>query len=426
MAELLSLAEHLINVKGAKVVNYDLSELKSKNIIILDIVPIETHTCPFCGRVCPGYDYASKEPRLWRANDWNGTQVMLRYRPRRITCPEHKVITESVPWAYHKSRFTHDFERLILWLALFTSRLVVSRLMRIDWHTIDACIERFLLREIDTTDTSRFDGLEHIAIDETSYQKRHKYITCVLDLVTNSIVWVGKGHGLSVAEQFFEQLTPEQRRNIKTVSGDGAQWIDKCVDKYVPQAKRCADPFHVVLWLSAVLDRVRLRASRKLRNDGYIAEAKAVKGSQIALGMEPSALSEKQKEKVALIAEKSPELYQAYQHKEELRHILSMKEDPDAAENALNDWIERMKHSEIEEFQDIAEKIARHRQNICNAIRYGRNSARLEAINNCIKLIIRRGYGFRNTKNLANHVRFCHSGIPIELIHHSHYEMMAA
>ena len=60
MAELLSLAEHLINVKGAKVVNYDLSELKSKNIIILDIVPIETHTCPFCGRVCPGYDYASK------------------------------------------------------------------------------------------------------------------------------------------------------------------------------------------------------------------------------------------------------------------------------------------------------------------------------------------------------------------------------
>ena len=135
MAELLSLAEHLINVKGAQVVNYDSSELKSKNIIILDIIPIETHTCPFCGRVCPGYDYASKEPRLWRANDWNGTQVMLRYRPRRITCPEHKVITESVPWAYHKSRFTHDFERLILWLALFTSRLVVSRLMRIDWHT---------------------------------------------------------------------------------------------------------------------------------------------------------------------------------------------------------------------------------------------------------------------------------------------------
>ena len=104
--------------------------------------------------------------------------------------------------------------------------------------------------------------------------------------------------------------------------------------------------------------------------------------------MDPSALSEKQKEKVALIAEKSPELYQAYQHKEKLRHILSMKEEPDAAENALNDWIERMEHSEVEEFQDIAEKIARHRQNICNAIRYGRNSARLEAINNCIKLII--------------------------------------
>ena len=127
---------------------------------------------------------------------------MLRYRPQRIRCPKHNVITESVPWAYQKSGFTYDFENMILWLALATSRSAVSRLMRIDWHTIDRCIERFLSREIDVTDTSRFDGLRHIAIDETSYQKRHKYITCVLNLETNEIVLVGKGHGLSIIKKF--------------------------------------------------------------------------------------------------------------------------------------------------------------------------------------------------------------------------------
>ena len=124
MATLLSLAEHLLNVKDVEVLNCDTSKLKTQNIIILDIAPQTPNICPVCGRLCPGYDYASKKPKQWRANDWNGTQVMLRYRLRRIRCPEHKVITEAVPWAYHKSRFAHDFEKLILWLALATSRSV--------------------------------------------------------------------------------------------------------------------------------------------------------------------------------------------------------------------------------------------------------------------------------------------------------------
>ena len=424
MAVLLSLVEHLLNVKDVEVINCDMSELKIKNIIILDVIPKTTNICPICGRICPGYDYSSEKPRQWRANDWNGTQVMLRYRPRRITCPEHKVITEAVPWAYRKSHFTCDFENTILWLSLATSRLSVSRLMRIDWHTIDRCIERFLSRETGMTDTSRFDGLRHIAIDETSYQKRHKYITCVLNLDTNEIVWVGKGHGLSVIKKFFEQLTPEQRSSIKTVSGDGASWIDASVTMYVPHAKRCADPFHVILWCSAMLDSVRLRASRELKKNGKKTKAKEVKGAQIALGKDPSDLSEKQKAKIDLIAQECPELYQAYKAKEELRHI--MKEAPEAAKLALNDWCERMKNSDIKELQELEKKISRHYQNICNAIQYGKNSARLEAINNGIKLIIRKSYGFRNTENLANHVRFSWARVPVELIHHSHHAMMAA
>ena len=164
MAELFSLVEHLLNVKDVEVINCDMSELKIKNIIILDVVPKTTNICPICGRICPGYDYSSEKPRLWRANDWNGTQVMLRYHTQRITCLEHKVITEAVPWAYRKSHFTCDFENMILWLSLATSKIAMSRLMRIDWHTIDRCIEQFLSRETGVTDTSRFDGLRHILL----------------------------------------------------------------------------------------------------------------------------------------------------------------------------------------------------------------------------------------------------------------------
>ena len=80
MAELFSLAEHLLNVKGAKVVNCDLSEMKSKNIITLDIAPQRLiisvrFVAEFVPPMImvpksPDYDHGSKKPRLWRANDW--------------------------------------------------------------------------------------------------------------------------------------------------------------------------------------------------------------------------------------------------------------------------------------------------------------------------------------------------------------------
>ena len=63
MAVLLSLVEHLLNVKDVEVINCDMSELKIKNIIILDVIPKTTNICPICGRICPGYDYSSKKPR---------------------------------------------------------------------------------------------------------------------------------------------------------------------------------------------------------------------------------------------------------------------------------------------------------------------------------------------------------------------------
>ena len=426
MAKDLSLVEQVADVKGAKITDYNVTVFKSNKIIVLDIVPNQTHVCPFCGRVCPGYDYASKTPKLWRHTDWGNCVVLLSYRLRRIKCPEHKVVTESVPWAHHKSRLSKAFETRVLWLGQHTSRSAVSRLMRIDWHTTDRCIERFLLMQATVTQSSSFDGLRHIAIDETSYQKRHKYVTCVLNQENNTIIWVGEGHGLATIKQFFEQLTPEQRASIETVSGDGARWIDACVEQYVPHAKRCADPFHIILWASDALDSVRLRASRELRKKGNATDAKAIKGSQIALGKDPSELTEKQKSKVKLVSEKTPGLYNAYQLKEKLRKILSMKGNQEEAMKALDEWIELAKSSEALEFQNLAEKISRHRQNICNTIQYNKHSARLEAINNSIKLIIRRSYGFRNTDNLANHIKFCCSSTKIELSYQTHHTLMTA
>lgn len=66
----------------------------------------------------------------------------------------------------------------------------------IAWGALGNCISRSL-HDLEPEREKRLDGLVNIGIDETSYRKGHKYITVVVNHNTNTVVWVGNGHGKS-------------------------------------------------------------------------------------------------------------------------------------------------------------------------------------------------------------------------------------
>jgi transposase len=71
--------------------------------------------CPYCRFSCRArYD---RKDREWRHRSLGKWQVVIRAALRRLVCPEHGVVTETVPWAEHGSRFTRDFEDLVAWVA---------------------------------------------------------------------------------------------------------------------------------------------------------------------------------------------------------------------------------------------------------------------------------------------------------------------
>jgi transposase len=127
--------------------------------------------------------------------------------------------------------------------------------------------------------------------------------------------------------------------------------------------------------------------------------ARTLKNSKHALGHAPENCTEKQTEKIQLIANSYPELYRAYQLKESLRLILHMK-DYVLARDSLEKWIADAAASGIAPMAELSEKIGRHKENILNAIRCHANSARSEATNTTIKLLVRMARGFRNQDNL--------------------------
>ena len=204
------------------------------------------------------------------------------------------------------------------------------------------------------------------------------------------------------------------------------------------------DHFHVVQWANEAVDTVRKKewreaakevrqiskqlkkkrgrpkADDKTREEFNQAKQTAdeIKSALYALGKAPENLTENQRHKVELIARTSKVLFRCYTSKEALRLILKMT-DPQQASQELKSWYYRARHSRIDELKNLAAKIRRHEQNILNSITLKMSNARVEAVNNNIKLIIRKAYGFRNVENLKAMVLLCCSNLVIPLPNHA-------
>ena len=116
---------------------------------------------------------------------------------------------------------------------------------------------------------------KRIGVDETSFQKRHEYVTVVNDL-DGHVLHVADGRGKESLEEFYKQFDREQLAGIKTMD----MWEPYPRDHPVRggRAEKIAfDKFHVAGHLGDAVDRVgapsipagrRRRSAAKRQTDG--------------------------------------------------------------------------------------------------------------------------------------------------------------
>jgi len=112
----------------------------------------------------------------------------------------------------------------------------------------------------------------------------------------------------------------------------------------------------------------------------------------------PENLTKNQQVEMEMLVKSDKKLYRAYLLKEHLRSVF--KYDYKAAITELDKWLGWAQRCRIKEFVDLGKKIKRHKVAIIATITHGLSNARIEAVNNKIKVTIRMGYGFRNIDNL--------------------------
>lgn len=361
--------------------------------------------CGVCRERAPLYDRGHR--RRWRSLDDGLLRVYLEAELPRVACPEHGVVMAAVPWARHGAGHTLPFDETVAWFAVGASKKLVAELLRINWHTVGAIVER-VMAERDGQDGDRLAGITRIGIDEVHFAKGQRYLTVVVDHDSGRLLYVVEGRSQKSISGFFDLLGEARSHGLTHVSADGADWIARVVEVRAPNAALCLDPFHVVKWAGDALDEVRRQVWNTARRTGMKDHAKQLKDSRYALWKNPRNLTERQELKLALIQDTNRPLYRAYLLKEQLRAVFA----PGGPERVylLDAWLAWASRSKLKPFVKLARTIRARRVDIANALTFRLSNARVESMNTKIRLIIRRAYGFRSVKALRAMILLCLAG----------------
>ena len=350
--------------------------------------------CPECG-FSTGARYDTRAvASSWRHLRLGALRLVVRARLRRLVCPEHGVRVEGVPFARPASRFTRDFEQLVAWLAVKMDQDALRRLVQVDWDTVGRICDRVVADELDP---GRLDELYDIGVDEISWKKHHNYLTLVVNHTTNKVV-CAEGKNTKTLDGFFDELGTGRSGQIRAVSMDMGPAFRKSVTTHAGQATICFDPFHVVKLGTDALNTVRRDIWQQLRQLPDPDISKKFKGARWALMKNPEDLTTRQATTLTAIRRHGGELWRAYQRKEELRAIFAGGLTDEETGELLDRWCARVQRSRLEPFIKAGRTIRRHRDGILAAIRLGLTNARLEGLNQRVRLIMRRAFGFHSAR----------------------------
>ena len=362
--------------------------------IVISVRPVwsQCDRCPHCRRRCPGYDLGEGR-RRWRALDLGTTLCFLEAWAPRVLCKQHGVVVAAVPWARHDAGFTRSFDDTAAWLAVNTSKAAICQLLRIAWRTVGRICERVSAEAKAGRDL--FANLTELGFDEISIRKGQKYLTVVVDHHTGRLVWAAFGRDRNTIEKFLDLLGEARCKEIRLVSCDDADWITRPISERCRQAVICLDPWHIVKAATDALDDVRRQVWNEARRAGNKQLAKQLKGARFALWKRPENLTDRQQSKLAFIQKLNAPIYRAYLLKEQLRGIYHAASTDDALA-LLDAWLTWARRCRLQPFVKLARRITEQRARVEAALRHSLSNARVEQVNTQIRLIIRRGFGYRS------------------------------
>jgi transposase len=361
--------------------------------------------CGVCRQRCRAV-HSVRPAREWRDLSMRKMALTLRYRPRRVDCPRCGVRVEVVPWAEPWARVTTALANAVSVLARELSWRGTARQYGLNWKSVATIVKR----AVQSGRRHRKRPPVHtIGIDEVSRRKGQVYLTVVYDLERRVLLWVGEDRTEDAVRKFFtEELGPRRCATLQVVCMDMWAAYATLVRTHASKAQILFDRFHIVKHLHEAVEDVRRSEMRRLS-----ANAKGpFKRSRWLLLKNPWNLTSDQRERLSTLVRWNVPIVRAYYLKESFQLFWDYRQ-PARAEAHLQKWMHAAMRSRLEPFKRFVRMLRSHLDGILPWTRLRLSNGAVEGMNNKIKSISHRSFGFRSAKHFIAAIYHCCARLPL-------------
>ena len=352
--------------------------------------------CASCLKPCPGYDQLPE--RSWLFVPLWGIVVHFFYRPRRVECQEHGVGVEHIPWSQGKRPVTTAMMGFLARWARRLSWRETARTFHTSWeavyHSVEWFVEWGLAHRV-------LEAVRSIGIDEIHWgqgKRADGFLTVIyqIDGQCRRLLWVGRRRTKATLRRGLKVLGPVVVSGLRYVCSDMWQPYLKVMAQQAGQALHILDRFHIVQHLNQAVDQVRRAESTRLHGRPMAAKLKKMRWKLLRRG---SRVRGQARVKLWGLLESKMATGRAWDLKECFDYFWHYKSVTWAG-GFLDYWTERAMRSRLEPMKKVARMLRKHEALLLNWFKAKGevSSGAVEGLNNKIRVVTRRSYGFRTYK----------------------------
>ncbi len=246
--------------------------------------------------------------------------------------------------------------------------------------------------------------VRYLGIDEISIKKGHKNYACVLvDLDTGLTLDFLEDRKKETIVAYFKEKGADICNKIEVVSSDMSDMWEGYTNlagagNIFPNACSVIDRYHFFVHMNKALDGMR----KALRKD--FPDEIHFKNLRWALLKSPDDLSEQEQQTLKKVFEISPQLQAVYDLRKELKAIFDLDITKQEALKMVEEWEKKAIQLNQKPVHGFIKIFSNWKDKVLNFFEQRITNATVEGINNAIRGIIRRSFGFHNFQSLKTRV----------------------
>lgn len=252
----------LLNLEDENLIISDISIEGTSKIITLETLPVPRY-CPACGFRM--HSKGVKTRKIKHPILQDNYELILVLKQRRWLCTNASCrynISESFKFASKRRRTTNATDLLIVFAhrnLMETSASIANR-----FHVSDTYVHEVFSRYVKMNRLALTDAIcvDEVFVDLDEYCK---YALVIQDFHTGEPIDLLRSRRKNVTEPYFLSIPREERAAVKYLISDMYNPYINYVDQYFSNAVPVIDSFHVIQWITRLIDNYIRQLLKKFK-----------------------------------------------------------------------------------------------------------------------------------------------------------------